>query len=670
MRRKSPQNRTTTAPREREAVRNDTSGGPPGSVAVILLAFFLAVVYGPSLKSPFIFDDFPAVKDNKSIVALWPPYGYREPGVLNPPPELPVSGRPLVNLTFALNYLADGYDTVGYHLVNLVLHFCAAMILWAGTRRTLRLPYFAGRFDSVAEWLALAVAMLWGLHPLLTETVIYVTQRTELMMGLFYLATMYCSLRYWDAAPARERSHRDPTAGLTTVGRAKRRNSLALAVVACLCGMASKEVMVSAPLIVFLFERTFIAGSARAALRSSWPLYVGLAATWIPLLLLNLNAPHRDAAGFSFEVSGSDWWLTQSKIVFLYLKLCVWPAPLSIHYQMPYLKTLSDAWEYAVPLALLGIATLILLWKNRPLGFLGAWFAAILSPTFVIPIFSEMAAERRMYLALVIPVVVIVVGGYRLFSLAVGRRETGVQPSVSMSNPMTSIGVPMLVISVVFCFISVRRLADYENELSLWTAVFRDQPNNMRANLYIGWYYEQRGNGDAAIQIYSNYLKREDRLPDLGESQMHYRLGALLVKKGDYQLALPHLAEAVRILPTEVLLRNNYGYALFMAGHTDAAVTEYRSAIQIDPKYWPAYKNLGEALLQAGKHQEALECFQVAHRMLPQNLEVYFGFSNCYVRLNQRSKALAMLQEGHSQAQAAGDTEITQRYTAAIEALK
>ena len=143
-------------------------------------------------------------------------------------------------------------------------------MLWLIVRRTLCLPYFNGRFDTLSGWLSLAIALLWALHPLQTEAVIYTTQRTELMVAFFYLTTLYCSLRYW----------------ATSELRSQRLVYLSLAVLACLAGMASKEVMVSAPLIVFLFDRTFIAGSAANALRRSWPLYVGLCSTWLLLLAL------------------------------------------------------------------------------------------------------------------------------------------------------------------------------------------------------------------------------------------------------------------------------------------------------------------------------------------------------------------------------------------------
>src|SRR5262249_50656539 len=147
-------------------------------------------------------------------------------------------------------------------------------------------------------------------------------------------------------------------------------------------------------------ERTFIAGSLKTALRRSWPLYIGLAATWALLVVVSLGSPHGESAGFGLGVSTPVWWLTQTKRLWMYLKLGVWPWPVLIHYQFPYLNTLADAWIYIVPTLFLGIAILVLLWRNKPAGFLGTSVFAILSPTLVVPIITEMAAERRMYLPL------------------------------------------------------------------------------------------------------------------------------------------------------------------------------------------------------------------------------------------------------------------------------
>ena len=196
------------------------------------------------------------------------------------------------------------------------------MLLWAIVARTLRLDYFQGRFDRVAEPLSFAAALVWALHPVNTESVVYVTQRTELMMGMFYLATLYLQHSLLDR---RSRP-------------AARATCLVLATLACLSGMLCKEMMASAPAMVLLFERTFVTGSFRRALDRSWPLYVGLALAWVPVLALNYYGPRTPAAGFGMGVAAHEWWFTQAKVLFLYLKLAVWPWPLVIHYEIPYLE--------------------------------------------------------------------------------------------------------------------------------------------------------------------------------------------------------------------------------------------------------------------------------------------------------------------------------------------
>src|SRR6476659_4590664 len=144
--------------------------GPPEWFVIASLAISLALVYGRALDAPFVFDDHDAIARTTSIRSLWPLIGTEEHrGPLNPVRDLPTSARPLVNYSFALNYYFSGLNPRGYHLVNVVVHFLSALLLFAIVRRMLRLPYFGGRFESVAGWLALSVALLWSLHPLNTD---------------------------------------------------------------------------------------------------------------------------------------------------------------------------------------------------------------------------------------------------------------------------------------------------------------------------------------------------------------------------------------------------------------------------------------------------------------------------------------------------------------------
>lgn len=634
-------------------------------LAVLLLLVLMGVIYGPCVNVPLIFDDLGAIVENESISSLWPLIGVGKPGPLNPPAGIPTSGRPLVNLSFAINHAFGGTSPAGYHVVNIVIHCLAALLLFGLTSRSLRLPYFEGRFNKSADWLALAVAALWSLHPLATEAVIYATQRTESMMALFYLATLYFSLRYWTSgAPANSDLDGRETA-TTTYCPFNRSLWLVLAGIACLCGMASKEIMVSAPLMVLLFERTFVAGSLSAALRRSWPLYLVLGATLLLLGALNINRPHSDATGFDFDVSAYNWWLTQSKVFFLYLKLVVWPWPLFIHYEFPYLTSLAAAWQFVLPLLILGAVTLVLLWRNRPLGYLGTWVFAILSPTFVIPIITEIAAERRMYLALVAPCVLFVVGGYQLLEKLLAKDHSGRDIQRSRLPTVMSISIITAVV-LAFCLLDVKRLAAYESEMGLWLEVLEAQPNSSMAHHNIAAIMEKNGYDDAAAEHY-----RAAIASDPSSSHAHYQLGLLLNRHGEFDEAANHFAEAIRVMPPRFLtanMRNNLGVALYSAGRNEEAIAAFKAALTDDQSNWLTHRNLATALYRAGKYGDCIDALQAALRLNPQAIELYNELAKSYRKLNDQPKAIAALQLGLERAKAAGDTENVNRFSAALTA--
>jgi hypothetical protein len=161
-------------------------------LAVACLVGAILAAYHNSFSGPFVFDDGPAILGNPTIRHL---SALGE--VLSPPREAgqTVGGRPMVNLSLAVNYALGGEDVRGYHIFNLIVHTLGALALFGIVRRTLLQPVLRERFGSAATPLALAVALLWAVHPLLTESVTYVIQRAESLMGLFYLLTLYCFIR-------------------------------------------------------------------------------------------------------------------------------------------------------------------------------------------------------------------------------------------------------------------------------------------------------------------------------------------------------------------------------------------------------------------------------------------------------------------------------------------
>jgi len=202
--------------------------------------------------------------------------------------------------------------------------------------------------------------------------VTYLVQRAESLMGLFYLTTLYCFIR---GAQEENPGRVWPV----------------LSICACLLGMGTKEVMVSAPVIVLLYDRTFLAGSFREAWRRRRGLLAGLAATWLVLPFLVLSTRGRGgSAGFG---SGVSWWsyaATQFPAILRYLKLSVWPHPLVFYYGTEWVTNFrAIVPSMAIVLGMVGATAWALLGPGsgrRALGFAEAWFFAILAPTSLVPV--------------------------------------------------------------------------------------------------------------------------------------------------------------------------------------------------------------------------------------------------------------------------------------------
>src|SRR5262245_58971188 len=165
--------------------------------AAILLAG--TATYWNSLQGPFVFDDTLSIVGNPYLRAWW------SLASLFPGRELPASGRPIANLSFGVNYAIGGLDVVGYHVLNIAIHLTCALLVFGVVRRTLQLPKLRPRFGERSADLAFATALIWTLHPLNTEVVDYVTERMESLMAVFYLLTIYASIRARQSDPPRAR---------------------------------------------------------------------------------------------------------------------------------------------------------------------------------------------------------------------------------------------------------------------------------------------------------------------------------------------------------------------------------------------------------------------------------------------------------------------------------
>lgn len=618
-----------------------------GVLRLMALVVAVCLVYGPAMQAPFIFDDKATIIENRSIRHLWPLAGGGEDGSpLSPQQGLPVSARPVVNLSFALNYHFGGINPFGYRVVHVVVHLFSALLLWRIVGRTLRLEHFQGRFASVAEPLSFAVALVWALHPAATETLVYVTQRTELAMGFFYLATLYCSIRFWDAPQATARSA-----------------WLVLATLGCSAGMLSKEVMVSAPVMVLLYQRIFRTGTFRRAVRQSWPLYCCLALTWIPLLIIQFRGSVTPGAGFDRGATGWEWWFTQAKVIFLYLKLTVWPWPLVIHYEIPLFRSVADAWPWLLAAGLLGIGTLVLCWRNSAVGFVGAWFFAVLSPTLVIPLVGETAAERRMYLPLAAVVSLILVGSYSLLE-RLWRPAAKDTNKLRRGRALAAFSLAMLVLAIGFGMLSRHRLRAYRDEHSIWQDALVHQPHDPLVHTNLAISLVDIGRRSDAIGHFEQAVQLD---PD--SYLAHYNLARALEESGRPRDAIEHYRDSIRLKPDDAAAHYNLARLLEGAGADKSAAEHYRQAIAANQDFSAAHTNLGILLLIAGDTENAIHHLETALR-LQADLDNHLNLVVAYANANRFAAAIPVAEQALVLARVQGDTLLVATIERELAALR
>lgn len=571
------------------------------TLALMLAITFL--IYGRALDAPFVFDDRPAIVENPSLRRLWPPIGDADlRGPLNPPPFAPTARRPVPNLSLALDYRLYGLDPAGYRGTNLALHALVATIVALLVRDTLRLPYFGGAWTAVATPLGVAAALVWLAHPLVSETVVYVTQRTELLAALFYVLTLWAALRHWIAV--------DATAATRWAG---------VAIASAVAGMASKEVVASLPIVVWLYERTFLVDSWRATARSRG-LYAGLAASWLVLLALNVQG----ASGLSdarHYVAPLVWWVTQTKVTLLYLKLAIWPWPLAIHYAPAYLDTAAAAAPWVIAFAALVVAVVAAVRRRPGARFVVVAVALVLAPTFVVPLAKMMAAERRMYLPLAGLVILAVAGGARVLA---ARR--------------TLAAVVAAVLVVVLGAVTVRRLAAYETAITLWTDTIRTQPADAMAHYNLGVALVESGRPPAeAMARFEEALRL-----DPGHAGALDNLGLVLLRQRRFDEARARFERALAADPENSVALNNLGALELELRRPAAAIPFFERALAAEPDFPKAivHRNLGKALVAVGRPEVGLGHLDRAVRLDPEDPEAQNGRGAALLALGKPAAAV------------------------------
>ena len=562
-----------------------------------VLAVVAILVYANSLGGPFVIDDENAIVTNLRIRQLSP---LSVP--LSPPRETPVAGRPLVNLSFALNYAVSGLDVRGFRATNLAIHILVALVLFGVVRRTLERDGTPAPLRDRAGEVALVSCLVWMLHPLQTEVVNYVTQRTTSLKALMYLLTMYCSIRALDGARGRWQ---------------------AAAILSCAAGMACKESMVTAPVMVACFDRIFVYSSVREAVRRRGTLYTGLAATWLLLAALMASGP-RTTVGFRAGVDAWTYLLNQTTVIVDYLRLTVVPRALVVDYGVPRALALHDVLAPALALVALAGLTIFALGRWPRAGFLGAWFFVTLAPTSsIVPIVSEVGAERRMYLPLA-AVAVLVVG---LGFLAASRRVSTIVRVAAC-----------LILCVSLAAATILRNREYRSRLVLAEKTVERRPHG-RALLRLGVLLLESGRRPEGF----DYVRRAKQAGAIGS---RFILGTEYLVDGDMDAGIVELAEFVRRHPAHdnvVPAREMLGRAYFAQGRLDEAARQFAEVLRRVPRHAVANEQMGDLLLAQGRAAEALPHLRFVADRRPGDVNALGKLGTALLAAGRRSDAIPVL---------------------------
>jgi len=627
-----------------------------------LLGALVLAVYAPSLRAPFLFDDIAAVTLNPTIRQGW------SWQMLQPPADgSTTSGRPLVNATLAFNHALGGENPFGYHLFNVAVHVGSVWLLFGLVWRTLQRMGGESRLEgAVIPWAA-AVAALWALHPLHTESVVSVAQRTELLGGGFILLTLYAFVR-------------------ASEGVAKGRVWFGVAVAAAALGMMAKETVVTVPLLVWLYDRAFVAGNGRIAWRERRGFYLALMATWVPLLALVAagGGTRGIAAGLGLGVSSWEYLLTQAGAIVRYCALMFWPHPLVLDYGTGVVRAWQDALVPGVTvLALLSGSGWLLVRRPRA-GFLAAWVFVLLAPSSsFVPLVTQTIAEHRMYLPLAGPVAALGL----LMVAWWGRRSV----------------MLLFCVAAVMAVVAARRAVIYRDPVRIWSDTVAHAPDNPRAWHNLGLALQQAGQGAAAEKHFARAVEL-----DPGRISAHYAWGLALLQRDDAPAAAARLEIAVTLEPRHADawlalgnarvgleqfaaavaayeaslrlidaadVRHNLTVALLAAGRVAERAADpggaepyYRRAMEQEPGAVEPLLRLGLLLARGGKLQDAEHCLREVVRLVPTDLDATANLANVLLLQGRVREAISLYE--HVLERRPGDVRTAENLAAARASLR
>jgi tetratricopeptide (TPR) repeat protein len=554
---------------------------------ILLLVTVLA--YRHAWTAGYIWDDDVYVTQNPLLTA---PDGLRRIWFSL---DSPSQYFPLVYTTFRLEYALWGLNPAGYHWVNIILHAANALLVWR-VLVALRVP---------GAWLA---AALFALHPVHVESVAWITERKNVLMGLFFLLSLLAWIRFVEADSKRAGKY------------------YALALLCYALALFSKTTACTLPaaLLLILWLKKIPITLRRLSQIAPFVILgivMGLVTIW-------WERHHQGTQGELFAIGLPERFLVASRALWFYLGKLVWPVDLAFSYPR-WTISAANPLDYVWLLATAALAAGIYFARRR----LGrgpevalVYFAATLSPMLgFIMLYTfrySFVADHYQYMASIGPLA-LVAAGLTLGGKFLGHQRAILQPAL-LAAMLASLGV-----------VTWQQCKMYRDSDTLWQATVARNPQSWMAYNNIAISLLQKGKTDEAIAHYNKALELD---PNYGEG--HYNLANALLRLGRTQEAVAHYEKALEIYPKNISARYNLASVLVQSGRVEEGIAHHRKALELNPKNAAAHNNLGVALLRAGRVEEAAAHYRQALALDPNNSQANYNLANTLVQKGQLDEAV------------------------------
>ena len=563
------------------------------SILIFVIVCLSQFVYLNSLSNQFVYDDEFTIVTNyfiktwNNLPSLFNKDYFKFSGEL--------SYRPVVTLSYFIDYTLWKLNPFGFHLTNTLLHTLNSVLLFFLLKRI-----FNCRTTSFIT------TIIFSCHPVLTEAVNAVSYREDLLAATFFIAAFLLYMK----TSKDERSF--SPAYFASVG-------------CYLLGIFSKEMAITLPLIIFLYDLIFTkVQSLSYKLTRHYTGYILATIFYLSMRFVVLHNPVESHVSYP-ESSIFINFLTMSKVLASYMKLFIVPVTLCADYVIPYSTSLSDT-AFILSLLLLVAVIVItyrLFFSSKILFFSVVWFFVTLLPVLNIVPIENIMTER--YLCLPI------IG----FCMVTGNLLVHSQNKIGCFNKYY-ISVTLLVLMLgMFSFKTMKQNTVWTDQTVLWTNTARISPKSFKAHNNLGNIYRNAGRLDEAIvelqyalSLYNDYI------------DAHNNLGVTYRKKGMIKEALGEYQRALQINPHYPYAHNNLGVLYAKSNYLDLAITEFNNAVANKPDYADAYNNLGATYIRKGLYEKAIQECLKAVKYNNRYIDAYYNLGTAYFNNKQLDQAL------------------------------